>query len=74
MKDKETYLTCYSYSRENVQYLGGIVFDLPLITMAQNRRRRINALELMEKILDGVKFENEKELIINNRKRRRVAA
>ena len=45
-----------------------------LITRAQKRWRRINAPHLLENVIEGVKFENGKEVKTKNKKRRKVAA
>jgi putative transposase len=45
-----------------------------LILRAQRRWRRINAPEMVQKVIDGVKFENGKEIKIINKKQRKAAA
>jgi putative transposase len=45
-----------------------------IITRAQKQWRRINAPHLLEKVIEGVKFENGKEVKTKNKRRRKVAA
>jgi transposase-like protein len=45
-----------------------------LIIRAEKRWRKINAPELVEKVIEGVKFENGKEVITKKKKQRKVAA
>jgi transposase-like protein len=45
-----------------------------LIIRAQKRWRRINAPELVEKVIEGINFEDGKEINSRNKKQRKVAA
>ncbi len=45
-----------------------------LIVRAEKRWRRINAPELVEKVIERVKFEDGKEVKSKNKKQRKVAA